>query len=195
MYFGGMNTLSSSPTRYNAHWIKKYQFGHLQIIETLGKEHEMVTQHIVHLALRGTFNLIAADEWLPDRITLYRSIRRRTLKIEQTLDNPIIRRPMTCFQLLDLLMEEDMKIRPTLILNFLHHFYNADVELSVRKRTLDKCCKYVKRISLWEPVVVLVPRLSIDEYNSFFPSLEAVADEVIPLAGFVSTRASQDLLF
>ena len=190
-----MNTLSNSPTKYAAHWIQKYQYGHLQIIETLGREHEMVTQHIVHLALRGTFNLIAADEWLPDRITLYRSIRRRTLKIEQTLDNPIIKRPMTCFQLLDLLMEEDMKIRPTLILNFLYHFYNADVELPVRKRTLDKCCKYTKRISLWEPVVILVPRLSTEEYDRFFPLLAAVADEIVPPAEFVVTHASQDFLF
>ena len=173
-----------------AHWVREFQFGHLQIIETLGKEREMITEHIVQLALRGPYNLIAGDEWLPDRDTLYRSIRRYTLKIEGTLDNPSIKRPMTCFQMLDLLEEADMQNRPTLILNFLYHFYNADIELPVRDRVLSKCCKYAKRISLCNPVVVLVPRLSTEEYNRFFPVLAAIADEIIPVAECIEIKAS-----
>ena len=182
---------------FRAHWVRKFQIGHLQVVQTLEKEREMITKHIVQLALRGPYNLIAGDEWLPDRDTLYRSIRRYTLKIEETLDNPSIKRPMTCFQMLDLLEEADMQNRPTLILNFLYHFYNADVRLSVRDRILSKCCKYAKRISLCNPVVVLVPRLSTDEYNRFFPILASVADEIIPVAESIEIKASysQDLLF
>ena len=180
---------------FRAHWVRRYRLGHLQIVETLGKEREKITESIVQLALCGPYNLIAGDEWLPDRDTLYRSIRRHTLKIEETLNNPSIKRPMTCLQLLDLLMEGDMENRPTLILNFLHHFYNADVELSLRYRTLDQCCKYTKRISLCNPVVVLVPRSSTEEYNRFFPLLAAVADEIIPPAESVVTHTSQYLLF
>ena len=182
---------------FRAHWVRKFQFGHLQIIETLGKEREMITKHIVQLALRGPYNLIAGDEWLPDRDTLYRSIRRYTLKIEETLANPSIKRPMTCFQMLDLLEEADMQNRPTLILNFLHHFYNADVALPVRNHILRKCCNYAKRISLCNPVVVLVRRLSAEDYNQFFSLLANLADEIIPVAESteIETSPSQGSLF
>jgi len=180
---------------FRAHWVRKYRFGHLQLVETLGKEREVITELIVQLALRGPYNLIAVDEWLPDRDTLYRSVRRYTLKIQETLDNPSLKRPMTCLQLLDLLMEADMQNRPTLILNFLHHCYNADVKLSVRDRILGQCCQYTKRLSLCNPVVVLVPRLFTEEYNRFFPVLAAVADEIIPVAECVEIEASQDSLF
>ncbi|HEY9711099.1 MAG TPA: hypothetical protein V6D48_23025 [Oculatellaceae cyanobacterium] len=180
---------------FRAHWITKYCIGHLQIVETLGKEREMLAKQIVQLALRGAYNLIAVDEWLPDRDTLYREVRRYTLKIEETLDNPNIKRPMTCLQLLDLLMEADMQNRPTLILNFLHHFYNADVQLTLRDRILEKCCQYTKRLSLCNPVVVLVPRLSSEEYRRFFPVLAALADEIIPVVERVEIKSSQGSLF
>jgi hypothetical protein len=193
------STYWSLPARGNhsfrAHWITKYRLGHLQIVETLGKEREMITKQIVQLALRGSYNLIAVDEWLPDRDTLYREVRRYTLKIEETLDNPNIKRPMTCLQLLDLLMEADMQDKPTLISNFLHHFYNADVELNLRDRILEKCCQYTKRLSLCNPVVVLVPRLSSENYRRFFPILAAVADEIIPVVERVEAQTFQVSLF
>ena len=192
-------TYRSLPTRGNrsfrAHWITKYRLGHFQVVETLGKEREMLTKQIVQLALRGAYNLIAVDEWLPDRDTLYREIRRYTLKIEETLDNPSIKRPMTCLQLLDLLLDADMQNKPTLISNFLHHFYNDDVELSLRDRILEKCCQYAKRLSLCNPVVVLVPRLSSEEYRRFFPVLAAVADEIIPVEERFEIKTSQGSLF
>ena len=102
---------------------------------------------------------------------------------------------MTCLQLLDLLMEADLQNRPTLISNFLHHFYNADVELTVRDRILEKCCQYAKRLSLCNPVVVLVPRLSSEEYKRFFPILAALADEIIPVVERVEIKTSQGSLF
>ena len=180
---------------FRAHWVTKYRLGHLQIVETLGKEREMITKQIVQLALRGAYNLIAVDEWLPDRDTLYREVRRYTLKIEETLDNPNIKRPMTCLQLLDLLMEADMQDKPTLISNFLHHFYNADVELNLRDRILEKCCHYTKSLSFCNPVVVLVPRLSSEDYRRFFPILAAVADEIIPVVERVEAQTFQVSLF
>lgn len=193
-----MSLLFPSQKRYPvcaAHWIPSYRLGQLRVVETDGNEHQTVTELIVQLSLRGSFHLIAVDEWLPDRDTLYRSIRRHTLKIEETLANPSIKRPMTCLQLLDLLMEADMQNKPTLILNFLYHFYNNDVELSLRDRVLSKCCDYAKRLSFCNPVVVLVSRLQNTEYERFFPTLASVADEVIPVAEQSPMEAMQGSLF
>lgn len=178
-----------------AHWINTCRLGHLLLVETASKEREVVTQLIIQLALHGPFNLIAGDEWLPDRDTLYRSVRRYTLAVEETLDRPNLMRPMTCLQLLDLLMEADMQNRPTLILDFLHHFYNADVELSLRDRVLEQCCQYTKRLAFSNSVVVLVPRLSTNEYRRFFPLLASIANEIIPVKESPVTEAVQDLLF
>lgn len=178
-----------------AHWINTCRFGHLLLVETTGKEREGVTKLIIQLALRGPFNLIAGDEWLPDRNTLYRSVRRYTLAVEETLDHPRLMRPMTCLQLLDLLMEVDMQSKPTLILDFLYHFYNADVELSLRDRILEQCCQYTKRLAFSNSVVVLVQRLSTNEYRRFFPLLASIANEIIPVKENHPAEAIQDLLF
>jgi hypothetical protein len=191
------NSLSqwSLPVRDNhpfrAHWVSTCQLGRLLLVETVGKERETITDLIVQLALHGPYNLIAGDEWFPDRDTLYRSIRRHTLKLQETLDRPSLVRPMTCLQLLDLLMEADRQNRPTLITNFLHHFYNADVELSLRDRILEQCCQYARRLSFSNPVVVLVPHLSTDEYRRFFPILASIADEIIPIEGNPVPKDSQ----
>jgi len=173
-----------------AHWVNTFRLGHLLLVETECKGRKTITELIVQLALRGTYNLIAGDEWLPDRDTLYRSTRRYTVKVKETLDRPKLVRPMTCLQLLDLLIEADKQNRPTLITNFLHHFYN-DLELSLRDRILEQCCQYARRLSLSNPVVVLVPRLSTEEYRRFFPVIASVADEIIPVEENPVTRASQ----
>jgi hypothetical protein len=180
---------------YSAHWLESYRLGHLLLVETVGRERDRITALIVQLALGGPFNLIAGDEWLPDRDTLTRSVRRYTLKVEETLDNPRIRRPMTCLQLLDLLIEADQGNRPTLITNFLHHFYNGDVELSLRDRILEQCCQYTKRLSLSDSVVVLVPRLNTEEYRRFFPPLACIANEIIPVEEEILREDVQGLLF
>lgn len=180
---------------YTAHWLEPYRLGHLLLVETIGKERDRITNLIVQLALRGPFNLIAGDEWLPDRDTLMRLVRRYTLNIEETLDNPRLRRPMTCLQLLDLLMEADKGNRPTLITNFLHHFHNGDVELSLRDRVLEQCCQYTKRLSLSNSVFVLVPRLKTEEYKRLFPVLASIANEIISVEEELEREGMQGVLF
>lgn len=178
-----------------AHWIPSHRLGQLRVVETDGAERQAITELIVQLALRGPYNLIAVDEWLPDRDTLMRSIHRHTLKIRETLDSPIIKRPMTCLQLKDLLTDANIQKRPTLILNFLYHFYNADVELSLRNRILRQCCQYAESLSLYAPVVIVVPRLFTEDYDRFFPFLAEIADEVVPIAEWSLMEASQGSLF
>lgn len=180
---------------YSAHWLEPYRLGHLLLMETSGKEHARITEIIAQLAMQGPFNLIAGDEWLPDRDTLSRLVRRHTVKVTETLDNPRLRRPMTCLQMLDLLVEVDKGNRPTLITNFLHHFYNGDVELPVRDRVLEQCCHYTKRLSLSSPVVVLVPRLQTEEYKRFFPLLASIANEIVPAQEKTVQKDVQGMLF
>jgi len=92
-------------------------------------------------------------------------------------------------------MEADKEKKSVLILDPLHHFYNADIKLPVRDRILGQCCELIKRLSSSNYVAVLVPKLDTEEYKRFFPALAAVADEVIPVEEALVIEPTQDLLF
>ena len=92
-------------------------------------------------------------------------------------------------------MEVDKENKPVLILDPLRHFYNEDVEMSIRDRILEQCCQFAKRLSFSSPVALLVPKLDTEDHKRFFPILAAVADEIIPVEKAAETEASQDSLF
>ena len=169
--------------------------GYLLLVKTVDKEHEIITELITQWVLRGTFYLIAGGEWLPNHDDLRYSVYRYTTAIEETLNNLILARPFTCFQLLDLLMEAGKQNKPVLILDFLHLFHDEDVELSLRHRVLDQCCQYTKRLSLSSLVAVFAPNVSTEAYRRFFPVLAAVADEILEIGKHKETELIQDLLF
>jgi hypothetical protein len=166
----------------------------LLLVETTGRESEGMTELMAGLALHGPFHVIPAGEWLPG-YALTRSLRRRTRAVKQILAGVRVARPFTCYQLLDLLENARPEGEPLLILDFLHHFHNEDVELPVRQRVLEQCCRHLQRLSLFRPVVVFVQRLAVDEYQGFLSIPMAMADEVFQLDGTGAVEASQPALF
>jgi hypothetical protein len=195
MYFGGMNTPANLRTNYLAHWLNPVKFGQLLIQETLGREREKVVKLITQWVLRGSFFVIAAGDWFVDHDDVRYSVFRYTNNFDNILDRLRLVRARTCFQLLDLLKEADNENQPVLILDPLHHFYNADVELATRGRVLEQCSHYIKRLSLSNPVALLIPKLDIEDHRRFFPLLAAIADEIIPVEYKTETEVLQGLLF
>ena len=100
-------------------------------------------------------------------------MRRKTTDVQQALGRVRLTRPFTCYQVLDLLEDIRPEHDPILILDFLHHFYNPDVQPFVRRRVLEQCCKHLQRLALLRPLIVLVERLHTDEYRQFFPLVAA----------------------
>jgi len=180
---------------YAGHWLKPYRPGQLLLVKTPSRERDAIVELITQWALRGPFYLIAAGEWMPPHDDLRYAVYRYTAAFDDALNNLILSRPFTCLQLLDLLMEAEGQKKPVLILDFLHLFYNADVDLSLRYSTLEKCCQYTKRLSFSSPVVVLVPDLAVEDYRRFFPFVAAIADEIIEARERPSTQAIQGSLF
>ena len=84
---------------FRAHWVTEYRLGHLQIVETLGKEREKIIELITQLVLRGSFFLIIAGDWFVDHDDLRYSVFRYTNAFDEILDRLIIARARTCFQL------------------------------------------------------------------------------------------------
>ena len=190
-----MNISSNLPAQYAVHWISPVRFGQLLLLETNGRERENIIELITQWVLRGSFFLIVAGDWFVDHDDVRYSVFRYTNAFDEILDCLRLVRARTCFQLLDLLVEADKENKSVLILDPLHHFYNADVELSVRDRILEKCCQLTKRLSLSNYIALLVPKVDIEDHKRFFPLLAAVADEIIPVAESSEIVASQGLLF
>ncbi len=165
------------------------------VVVTRDRDHEGLTNLITRLALRGPFHLIAGGEWLPDQGSLRRSVRRHTVNVHETLDHLILGRPSTCLQLREQLAQADMQEHLILILDFLHYFYDPDVDLSLRQRILEQCCCSVKHLSRSKPVIVLVQQLPVEEYEHFFPVLTSVADEILEEETVSAETISQPSLF
>lgn len=192
---GSLQVIKGSDPLYAIERARLSSPGYLLLVKTAGKEREVITELIAQWVLRGTFYLIAAGEWLPDHDDLRYSVYRYTTAIEETLNNLILARPFTCFQLLDLLMEAGRQHKPVLILDFLHLFHDDDVELSIRQRILEGCCRYTKRLSRSSLAAVLVPTMSTEIYRRFFPVLAALADEILETEKVKEPGLIQGLLF
>jgi hypothetical protein len=180
---------------HTAHWLRSYHPGQLLLVKTMDKAHEVILELITQWVLRDTFYLIAAGEWLPDHDDLRYSVYKYTSAFDEVLDHLILSRPFTCLQLLDLLIEADKQNKPVLLLDFLHLFYDSDVDLSLRYSTLEDCCQYTKRLSFSNPIALIVPSLAMEDYRRFFPLVASIADEIIEFADPPSKEPSQGLLF
>jgi hypothetical protein len=191
----GMNTLSNVPTSYEAHWISPSQLGQLLLLETIGRERKNIVELITQWVLRGSFFLIIAGDWFVDHDDLRYALFRFTNSFDEILDRLRLVRARTCFQLLDLLMVAEKERRSVLILDPLHHFYNADVQLPTRDRILAACCQLIKRLSLSNYVAVLVPKLDSEDHKHFFPTLAELTDEIIPVEEATEQEPSQGSLF
>jgi hypothetical protein len=170
------------------------QPGRLRLIETDGRQSEGVTELFATLATRGSFQAIAGGEWIPT-YALVQCVRRKTTEVQQALGRVRLTRPFTCYQVLDLLEDIRPEHDPILILDFLHHFYNPDIQPFVRRRVLEQCCKHLQRLALLRPLIVLVERLHTDEYRRFFPLVAASADDVLRLADMPAVEDVQLSLF
>jgi hypothetical protein len=162
----------------------------LRLIETAGRQSEGITELFAALAMRGPFYAIAGGEWLPT-YALVQSIRRRTPDVKQVLDRVRLARPFTCYQVLDLLEETRPERDPILILDFLHHFYNPDIQASVRQRVLEHCCRHLQRLALSRTLIVFTERLQTEEYGQYFPMVAAAADDILQTEDMPQTEELQ----
>jgi len=150
----------------------------VRLIETAGRQSEGITELFATLAMRGPFYAIAGGEWIPT-YALVQSVRRRTPEVQQILGRVRLARPFTCYQVLDLLEEVRPERDPILILDFLHHFYNPDIQPDVRLRVLEHSCRHLQRLALSRALIVFVQQMRTEEYARFFPLVAAAADEIL----------------
>jgi len=152
----------------------------LALILTADKARAGVTELIANLILNGPLFVVSASEWLP-AYELTRLIRKRTLEVRETLNSLYTVRASTCYRLLDSLANIPSNGEPILVIDFLHTFYNPDIPLRVRFHKLRECCRQLKRLALYRPVVVMTQELPAEEYERFAPALYSIADKTFTI--------------
>ena len=168
-----MNKLSKLPTDIT-------RLRGLTLILTEDKARGGITEMIAAEILCSPLFVIAASEWLP-AYKLTRMIRKRTLEVRVSLDRLYTVRTSTCYRLFDSLANIPSKGEPVLVLDFLHTFYDSDILLRVRFFKLRECCRQLKRLALYRPVIVMTQEMQTEDYDKFLPALRSVADRTLYL--------------
>jgi hypothetical protein len=172
-YSDSMNTLLNLPNDMTR------QRG-LTLILTADKARTSITELIARLTLSSPLFVIAASEWLP-AYELTRILRRKTLHVRQALNNLRTARTSTCYRLLDTLVNIPPNGEPILVLDFLYTFYDPDVPLRIRLYKLRECCRHLKYLAFYRPMIVMAQELQIEDYEKFSPALLSIADQTLTL--------------
>jgi hypothetical protein len=172
-YSAGMNTLSKLP-------IDMTRQRGLTLILTEDKARASITELIATVVLSSPLFIVAASEWLP-AYNLTRTLRRTTPHIKQALNNLRTARTSTCYRLLDTLINIPPNGEPILVLDFLHTFYDPDVLLRVRLYKLRECCRHLKGLAFYRPIIIMTQEIQTEDYEKFSPALRSVADRILYL--------------
>lgn len=152
----------------------------LILILTKDRARESKTNLIANLILNGPLFVISGDEWLPSFV-LPRMIRGRTTQIKEILDRLHTVRASTCYRLFDSLAGIRSQGEPILVMDFLHTFYDADIPLRTRLFRLRECCRELKRLAFYRPVIVMTQEREGEDYEKFIPALSPLADKTLTL--------------
>jgi hypothetical protein len=168
-----MNTLSNLPNAMT-------RSRGLALLFTVDKARSNLTEFIAAQILTGPLFVISGSEWLP-AFELTRILRSRTLEVKETLNHLYTVRASTCYRLFDSLANIPSSGEPILLLDVLHTFYDEDIPLRVRLFKLRECCRQLKRLAIYRPVLVTTQEMPVEDYEKFIPALRSIADRTLTL--------------
>ena len=152
----------------------------LTLILTQDRARKSKTDLIASLILNGPLFVVSGDEWLPS-FALPRLVRGQTTEIKEVMRRLYTVRASTCYRLLDSLASLSLKGEPVLVLDFLHTFYDSDIPLRVRLFKLRECCRELKRLAFYRPLLVMTQEREGEEYEKFIPALGSVTHTILTL--------------
>jgi len=96
-----------------------------------------------------------------DGYGLARALRKRTAALDAALQNVLLSRVFTCYQMKSFLSEIDHTTMPILVLDILSTFLDENVKLPARQDLLADCLLYLQRLSQSAPVILWVRKRSL----------------------------------
>jgi len=152
----------------------------LSLILTRDRAHRIKTDLIASLILHGPLFVVSGDEWLP-AFVLPHIIRGHTTEVREVMGRLYTVRASTCYRLFDSLAGTSLKGEPILVMDFLHTFYDSDIPLRTRLLKLRECCRELKRLAFYRPIIVTTQEMEGEEYEKFIPALCSITDQTITL--------------
>lgn len=165
----------------------------LALVLTRDKARQSKTDLIASLILHGPLFVISGDEWLPS-FFLPHIIRGHTTEVKAIMDRLYSVRASTCYRLFDSLAAIPSRGEPVLVMDFLHTFYDDDIPLRTRLFRLRECCRELKRLAFYRPVIVMTQEREGEEYEKFIPALHPIADTTFTIEP-EAERIKQPVLF
>jgi hypothetical protein len=147
----------------------------LALILTQDRARKTKTELIASLLLNGPLFVVSGDEWLPSFL-LPQILRNHTTSIKEILDRLHTVRASTCYRLYDSLASIPSHGEPILVLDFLHTFYDGDIPLRTRLFRLRECCRELRRLAFYRPVLVITQEKEGEEYEKFITALFSITD-------------------
>jgi len=96
-----------------------------------------------------------------DGYGLARALRKRTAALDAALQNVLLSRVFTCYQMKAFLSEIGHTTMPILVLDILSTFLDENVKLPARQDLLADCLLYLQRLSQSAPVILWVRKRSL----------------------------------
>jgi len=153
----------------------------LALLLTRDRARQSKTDLIARLILKGPLFIVSGDEWLP-AFDLPRIIRSQTTAVREVMSRLSSVRTSTCYRLFDSLANIPSNGEPILVLDFLHTFYDADIQLRTRLLRLRECCRELTRLAFHRPVLVMTQEREGEDYDKFIPALWPIVDQSFTLA-------------
>lgn len=152
----------------------------LFLILTKDKARKSKTDLIAHLILSGPLFVVSGDEWLPS-FSLPRILREQTTELKTVMSRLRSVRASTCYRLWDSLATMPLKGEPILVLDLLHTFYDSDIPLRTRLFRLRECCRELKRLAFYRPILVMIQEVAAEDYEKFMPAFYGIIDRTLTL--------------
>jgi hypothetical protein len=108
--------------------------------------HELVNALIAHLAANGQVLILDGGNCFQAH-RIARLVRGNTPHLEVALNNILVARAFTCYQVVTLLAETPATPIPTLVLDLLTTFQDENVPLAERRRLLEVSLSHLRRLS------------------------------------------------
>lgn len=133
-----------------------------------------------HLAQRGPLWVVDGGNRFNAYILARKLRRLRRTGLSQALGRIRVRRAFTCYQVTALLEQSPSRAEPTLVIDFLHTFYDQSVPLGERHRLLDVCLEHLQRLSQRAAVVASLrpPRPPQTDPSGLLEAVRLAADLV-----------------
>ena len=96
-----------------------------------------------------------------DGYGLARALRKRTSQMHAKLQNVLLSRVFTCYQMKSFVSERNHNTMPILVLDLLATFLDENVPLRERQQLLAECLQHLQGLSQTAPVVIWVRKRSL----------------------------------